>query len=244
MTLRTAYERWQEGLDKAVRDKRWSAYDCEITVTVDEFNRHLLRTPGFKALDWKLIKAMLWTETGAAIPEWKTKPMQIGVAGDPGLKALLSRTEGGELILPPTWQARLSFGSVTTIPSHNIRAGVAYLLMRMAYFEHRTVLAADAPTIEEVKVSPGDSLAKIARTRGSPPEILKRLNDGVSTLRVGQTLKLQKGRVEKVIAGWRPISTTMIAQRYNGGGDPNYARKLDHALALIRKGGNVQCEPH
>ncbi|MFC3458776.1 LysM peptidoglycan-binding domain-containing protein [Massilia haematophila] len=170
--------------------------------------------------------------------------MQIGVAGDPGLKALLSGTEGGELILPPSWQARLSFGSVTTIPSHNIRAGVAYLLMRMAYFEHRTVLAADASMVEAVKVSPGDSLAKLARKHGSTPEILKQLNNGVSTLQVGQTLKFQKGRLERVIIGWRPISTTMIAQRYNGGGDPNYARKLDHALTLITKGGNVQCESH
>lgn len=244
MTSRTAYERWQEGLDQAVRDRKWNVYDCEITMTVDEFNLHLNRTPGFKALDWKLIKAMLWTETGAANREWKTKPMQIGVAEDPGLKALLSGTEGGELILPPSWQARLSFGSATTIPSHNIRAGVAYLLMRMAYFEYKTKLSADSATIEEVKISPGDSLAKIARKHGSTPEILKRLNDGVTTLQVGQTLKFQKGRVERVITGWRPISTTMIAQRYNGGGDPNYARKLDHALALIRKGGNVQCEPH
>lgn len=244
MTLRSAYERWQDGLDKAARDRKWNAYDCEIRMTVDEFNRHLSRTPGFKALDWKLIKAMLWTETGAGNPEWKTKPMQIGVAGDPGLKALLSGTEGGELILPSAWQARLSFGSVTTIPSHNIRAGVAYLLMRMAYFEYRTVLSPNAATIEEVKVSPGDSLAKIARKHGSTPDILKRLNDGVSTLQVGQTLKFQKGRVERVITGWRSISTTMIAQRYNGGGDPNYAKKLDHALTLITKGGNDQCDPH
>lgn len=53
MTSRTAYERWQEGLDQAVRDRKWNVYDCEITMTVDEFNLHLNRTPGFKALDWK-----------------------------------------------------------------------------------------------------------------------------------------------------------------------------------------------
>ena len=244
MTLRTAYERWEDGLNKAVRDKKWNAYDCEVRMAVDEFNQHLHRTPGFKTLDWKLIKAMLWTETGAASPEWKTKPMQIGVAGDPGLTALLSRTEGGELVLPAAWQARLSFGSVTTIPSHNIRAGVAYLLMRMAYFEHRTVIAPDAAEIQQATVEPGDSLAKIARKHQSTPEILRLMNDGVSTLRVGQTLKFQKGRVEKVITGWRPVTTTAIAQRYNGGGDPNYARKLDHALALITKGGNLPCESH
>lgn len=244
MTLRTAYERWEDGLNKAVRDKKWNAYDCEVRMAVDEFNHHLHRTPGFKTLDWKLIKAMLWTETGAASPEWKTKPMQIGVAGDPGLTALLSGIEGGELVLPAAWQARLSFGSVTTIPSHNIRAGVAYLLMRMAYFDHRTVIATDAAGIQHTTVEPGDSLAKIARKNKSTPDILRRMNDGVSTLRVGQTLKFQKGRVEQVITGWRPITTTTIAQRYNGGGDPNYARKLDHALALITKGGNQLCESH
>lgn len=47
-----------------------------------EFNQHLKATTGYRQLDWLTIKAMLWTESGAASPEWRTKPMQIGVPGD------------------------------------------------------------------------------------------------------------------------------------------------------------------
>jgi hypothetical protein len=37
------------------------------------------------------------------------------------------------------------------------------------------------------------------------------------------------------------VTTTMIAQRYNGGGDPNYAKKLDFALEQVRKAKGVAC---
>ena len=30
------------------------------------------------------------------------------------------------------------------------------------------------------------------------------------------------------------MSTALIAQRYNGGRDPNYGKKLDYALTLVR----------
>jgi hypothetical protein len=54
-------------------------------------------------------------------------------------------------------------------------------------------------------------------------------------------LKYRKASVQKVIASWRHISTTSIAQRYNGGGDPNYAKKLDYALSLVREGKAALC---
>ncbi|MBC8730865.1 hypothetical protein F6X39_21880 [Paraburkholderia sp. UCT2] len=39
----------------------------------------------------------------------------------------------------------------------------------------------------------------------------------------------------------RPMSATVIAERYNGGGDPNYARRLDYALSMVRKGKVALC---
>lgn len=191
-------------------------------------------------MDWQLIKAMVWVETGANNSEWNSKPMQIGVAGDPGLASFLSGNEGGDLILPPVWTARLTLESVRAIPAHNIRAGIGYLLMRMANFEYRTALAADTRTYE-ITVKPGDSLDKIARAQGSTIDTLRRLNPTAAVLRPGQVLKYQKAAIQRAITSWRHLSTTLMTQRYNGGGDPNYAKKLDYALSLGRTGKAARC---
>lgn len=233
--IKTAFEKWQDGLNRAVGNSRWNAYDNELKTASSGFNQHLKSTVGYRQLDWLLIKAMLWTESGASSPEWQTKPMQIGVPGDPGLSSFLSGREGGELIVPPSWQGRLTSGTVRSMPAHNIRAGIGYLLMRMANFEFRSVLAADAKTIREVTIKPGDSLATIAKARGTTPEIMQQLNPTSNVLRPGQILKFQTAAVQRVITGWRQITTDQIARRYNGGGDPNYAKKLDYALSLLRK---------
>jgi hypothetical protein len=83
---RTGYEQWQDGIDAA--DDRWDVYDDIIRSTVDQYNVHLARTtPHSFALDWKLVKAMVWTETGADSRKWAVRPMQIGNPGDPGLGA-------------------------------------------------------------------------------------------------------------------------------------------------------------
>lgn len=191
-------------------------------------------------LDWQLIKAMLWVETGADNPEWKTKPMQIGVPGDPGLASFLSGKEGDDAILPSSLRGRLTLASARTIPTYNIRAGIGYLLMRMANFELGSVVGADK-RVYEVNAKAGDSLERIAKTNGTTVDVLKRLNPATSALRPGHTLKYQKASVQRVIIRWRHISTASIAIRYNGGGDPNYAKKLDFALALIRKQRATQC---
>lgn len=183
---------------------------------------------------------MLWVETGAKSSEWKTKPMQIGVAGDPGLQSLLSGKEGGEVILPPKWQELLTVNTVRTRPADNIRAGIGYLLMRMAKFELQTVREADGTTYE-VTVKQGDHLSQIAVRSKTTTDILKQMNPETHFLRPGQILKYQKGAVKRVIVGWRFITTNMVAQRYNGGGDINYASKLNYALEVVKKGKAVIC---
>lgn len=237
---KTGYEKWQGGLDKAVGDASWDVYDCEIQSAVGEFNRHLGTTPGYIPVDWQLIKAMLWTETGAANSEWKSKPMQIGVQGDPGLTSLLSGREGGDQILPQGMKDRLSVGAARTVPGYNIRAGIGYLLMRMANFDNRTVMDDDTQEYE-VTVKAGDSLDRIAKANGTTVQILRDKNPNANVLRVGQKLKYQKGAVKLVIVGWRAITTGQVAQRYNGGGDPNYAKKLDYVLTLVRQGKIAAC---
>ncbi|MFH5252883.1 peptidoglycan-binding protein, partial [Burkholderia semiarida] len=71
---------------------------------------------------------MIWTETGGPTKTaWRLNPMQIGNPGDPGLAALLSGKEGGELVMPPELQRVLTVLSAASSPQMNIRAGVAYL---------------------------------------------------------------------------------------------------------------------
>jgi hypothetical protein len=183
---------------------------------------------------------MLWVESGAADSEWNSKPMRIGVSGDPGLASLLSGNEGGDLILPPAWKGQLTMGSVRSMPAHNIRAGSGYLLMKTAHYEYRSVSNADVK-IYEVIVKPGDSLDKIAKAQASTVDALRKLNPTATVLRPGQALKYQKASVQRVITSWRQISTTLIAQRYNGGGDFNYAAKLDYALKAMQKRTGAIC---
>jgi hypothetical protein len=237
---RTGFEQWQDGINKAAHDARWDSWDCEIQMTVSEYNHHLSGTAGYISLDWQLIKAMLWVETGANHPQWNSRPMQIGVAGDPGLMSFLSDNEGGNLMLPLVWKGRLTMTLVRTTPAYNICAGIGYLLMRLANFEYRSLPGADSE-IYEISVKSGDSLDKIAKTQGSTIDTLKKLNPAVTVLHPGQILKYRKASVQRVIASWRHISTTSIAQRYNGGGDPNYAKKLDYALSLVREGKAALC---
>lgn len=237
---KTGYQRWQDGIDAAVRNAKWDVYDCDIRLAVGEFNSHLGNVGGFRPLDWKLIKAMIWVESGAAHPEWRTRPMQIGVPGDPGLNSLLSGDEGGELILPPQWQRMLTVATVRSQPAHNIRAGTGYLLMRMANFEFKSVRDPDI-AIHEVVVKKGDRLDNLAKTHHTTVEIFKQMNSTTELIRPGQTLKYQRGKVKRVIVSWRPFVTGMIAQRYNGGGDPAYAQKLDHALSLIQRSKETTC---
>lgn len=235
---RTGFESWVDGIDKA--DSAWDVYDCEIRSAVGEFNMHLSHTPRYVPLDWLTIKAMLWVETGAHRErEWRTRPMQIGNPTDPGMMALLGDRDGGELILPRMLRAGLSVGSVTSNPAANIRAGIGYLLMRMATFAFRDIPDADS-TVYETTVGHGDTIERLARANGSTPATMKQMNPSIGLLRAGQVLKYRKAAVRKVITGWMPITATSIATRYNVG-DASYARKLNHTPSAVRRTKEAAC---
>jgi hypothetical protein len=240
----SALERWQDTIKLALKDKAWHEYDCEIRVAVGEFNRHLAIAKGYVPLDWLLIKAMVWTESGATSDAWKTRPIQIGNPGDPGLVALLSAKEGGELIMPPDLQIKINAVNVRTLPALNIRAGIAYLLMRSANYGFESQIDNSNGSVHRYTVKPGDSLDKIARLQGSTVDVLKKLNPAAvgGVLRSGQVIQFQKATVRKVITGWKRIDTTTIAARYNTSlGDPNYARKLDYCLTIIKRTQGASC---
>ncbi|MGF6370831.1 hypothetical protein OKW40_003581 [Paraburkholderia sp. RAU6.4a] len=83
--------------------------------------------------------------------------------------------------------------------------------------------------------------AEMARAQGTTIDTLKKLNPTATVLRPGQVLKYRKASVQNAVTSWRPMSAPVIAERYNGGGDPNYARKLDYALSMVRKGKVALC---
>jgi len=115
---KNGFQVWQDYVNQAPsRPEQWNVYDCDIQIAVHEYNRHLANVAGYRSLDWHFIKAMTWVETGAGVPEWKSSPIQIGNPGDPGLTALLSGNEGGDLILPPTLARKLNAGTAARIPS-------------------------------------------------------------------------------------------------------------------------------
>lgn len=232
---KTRYELWQDTIDGALSDSRWHAYDCDIQRIVGQFNRHLSTTTGYVPLDWRLIKAMIWTESGGPMTRaWRDNPIQIGNPGDPGLNALFSKKEGGELIIPPELQDRLTAASTRTSPQMNISAGVAYLLMRLAKFDFATVPDSQDKSTYDVPVKPGDTLEKIARLNGTTVDTLKKLNGSATALRPGQSLRYQKASVRKIITRWSAASTTSVARLYNIG-DPAYAKKLTYCFAVMQK---------
>lgn len=240
--IRSGFEKWMDGIDKAIGNPKWQIYDCEIQIAVAEYNRHLTGVAGYHPLDWRLVKAMAWVETGAADDFWLTNPMQIGMYNDPGLDALLSGKEGGGLILPPAWKARLTRCAARSIPAYNIRAGIGYLLMRLANFSVRSLPTDDRKTYE-IAVKAGDSLDKIARAQGSTIEVMRRLNPGATILRPGQVLNVQKATIGRIITGWKPATTANIGRYYNARDPVTYAKKLDYALAAIHKGTEAACKP-
>lgn len=238
----TDFEKWKQGLVIHSGKPHWQMYDCEVKAALGEYNRHLSSTPGYVAMDWMLIKAMLWTESGGENPQWKIKPLQIGVLDDPGMNAVLGDKEGGDLIMPPALRASINSHNMRSNPAQNIRGGIGYLLMKMANYAFKSIREPNAP-IEQTKVGPGETLERIARRVDSTVEVMRELNPRANILHVGDVLKFQKAEVQKVITGWRPINLGNIAIKYNGKGDGRYLTKLEFAMGLVRKQQGAKCEP-
>jgi LysM repeat protein len=237
---KTPFDKWKDTIDTSDKNPAWHSYDAVIKSTVDKYNAHLKSAPGFTALDWRLIKAMVWTESGdPAKLGWKTRPMQIGNPTDPGLAALLGGKEGGELIMPSDIASGLTLQNVRTDPVKNIQAGVGYLLMKAANFKYGDVWNPKA-LITEYTVAAGDSIDRIAKRTGSTVGHLYWLNPGLQSemdqhkpLKIGRALKVQKATNTKMITGFKSLDNATVAGLYNTG-DSRYAEKLAYCLGKIK----------
>lgn len=57
---KTGFEKWQDTINESRHTSRWNIYDSEIKSIVSQYNNYLSDTPGYRSLDWKIIKAMVW----------------------------------------------------------------------------------------------------------------------------------------------------------------------------------------
>lgn len=122
--------------DIAAEPAMWNRYDPHFLIITAVYNNHLLNTPGYLSLNWRIPKAISWVETGPKVQRgraWQLAPMQIGNARDLGLPDFLG-SKRGELIIPPEYQGITSFATAQENGYHNIVAGVGYLLQIAAHY--------------------------------------------------------------------------------------------------------------
>ncbi|NML13967.1 LysM peptidoglycan-binding domain-containing protein [Azohydromonas caseinilytica] len=222
-------KKWLDTVERGIEDVRWDGYDKAIQTEIAAYNARLSRTPGYQQVEWPIFKAMLWTESGGPDnPSWNARVMQIGNPGDPAYDVLRQGQEGSALVMPEDLKILLRASANIDKPEVNLRAGIAYLFTRMALYRMESVTAPGA-ALQTYKVQLGDSFSSIAKKLQTTVALLEKLNAvKPQALKPGMELKYQKASMQQVISGWRPFRSAMIADRYNGGGDPDYATKLDH----------------
>jgi Zn-dependent peptidase ImmA (M78 family) len=241
-------DEWKAGREKAIGNHDWYIYDNTIRKLVSEINQHLSMSKNieqYKPLDWKLIKAMIWTETGATSPAWKTRTMQIGNIRDKGILEVTvpARPRKYNIIVPKDWDKYLKNKSdmIKSNPEYNIRAGIALLMIKMSETEKdKTVYDDEKEYIYEV-VKGDLGYSSIAKKIGTTQGVLTTLN-GIKAIHPGDKLKYKKSHLEQYIPGWKLLTPQNIQIQYNGDpkratasepGDINYADKVEYVYGLI-----------
>lgn len=228
-------QKWKDTVKGAIDDARWDEYDPVLQKEITAYSGRFKGKNGFASPSLNLLKAMLWTESGG--PDnavWTKRVLQIGNQGDPAYDVLKKGAEGSHLIMDESLAKDIKAGKLDE-PKVNIRAGLAYLYTRMAKFEIKSVRSKTDTKIHDYKVEGGDSYSKIAGKVGTTVAELRESNPDVDPklLKIGQVLKYHKASMQTVITGWRTFNADTVADRYNGGGDPDYAAKLKFILSDV-----------
>ncbi len=83
-------------------------------------------------------------------------------------------------------------------------------------------------------VKKGESLPSIALTESTTvPNLVNCNPKATGTLHPGDKLSFHKSHMGYAISGWLSITPDFLADRYNGGGDPDYADKLNYVLGKL-----------
>lgn len=241
-------DEWKAGREKAIGNPDWYIYDNTIRKLVSEINQHLSTSKNiekYKPLDWKLIKAMIWTETGATVAAWKTRPIQIGNTGDEGIKEVVipARPRKYNIIIPKTWNTYLinKTDLIRSNPEYNIRAGIALLMIKMSETEKDKTVYDDEKEYTYEVVNGDRGYSSIAKKIGTTQGVLTTLN-GVKVIHPGNKLKYKKAHIEQCIPGWLLFTPENIQKQYNidptkaqpgHRGDHTYADKIRFTYDLI-----------
>jgi len=114
----TLNKEWTSMIDGAPDDESWDKYDSTIQGEVNQYRARLLWMA-----DWVLFKAQVWTESGAASPAWKTRPMQIGNRGDPAYATIKHQREHSDLIMSEALKKDIEANRSINDPFFNIQVG-------------------------------------------------------------------------------------------------------------------------
>ncbi|MCD9188729.1 MAG: hypothetical protein LUM44_20085 [Pyrinomonadaceae bacterium] len=229
----------------SLEDARWNEYDELIKKEVTYYNNKFAATAGFVPLDWRYVKAMVWTEiqSGPAkeAVQWKDFPLQIGrYEADPGYKVISEGLDNSDFITPP--ELRQELQTKTNVKGkNNIRAGIAYLYTKAIDGKVGWREIVDNPQILSYKIQNTDrkGLDDIAKRLETTSENIIRNTSGMTkttVLKVGTELKYQKAHLEKFITGWLDWQTAMRnynSKTPNKKGDTEYVDKFTRAYQII-----------
>ena len=216
-------------------DERWSEWDTTIKAEVDAYNKKFKGTKGYIELDWRFIKAQVWTEVLAGPSDkanWETYPMQIGrFKADPGFEVVARELDHSELVVD---KAVRNAVKADHTKAGNIAAGVAYDVHLGAKYQFVEVI--DDPA-KKILALGHRLLPDFAKAEKTTVDILMRLNkitiESAKKLHPGDKLEFLKGHNEWQIVGWQPWKVAI--KNYNGGGDSKYMSKFEKRLDLITK---------
>jgi|GEM_PF-4262656 hypothetical protein len=144
-------------------DQRWSGYDGLIKKEVVDINNEIankhFQDPN--PLDWRMIKAMLWQESGGPDfnggKEWKIWPMQIGRRkADTGIQDVISGRSHTDLFTTNELRKEMStaFHNHRMTPELNIKAAIIYLLGRRVKSENSVAVGPPEDPIRVKNTTP------------------------------------------------------------------------------------------
>jgi LysM repeat protein len=214
---------WTDTIDKALTDAAWDDYDTLLTTEIGDYNARF----GF-GLDWKLFKALIWTESGAASAAWKARAMQIGNVGDPAWAVVKAGRENTGKVMSAAVRKAIDDGTSIDEPRFNIKVGLVYAVTKLSTFG--TVVS--DKTMLTYEVVGGDSLERIAGKVGTTKENLLANNPAAANMiKPKDKLSYQKASIQPTAC---TATSALLQSRYNGNGDHTYAQKLEYCLGVMR----------
>lgn len=208
-------------------DPAWSKHDVTAKRIVVAYNGRFGTSAGFKALDWRWVKAMLWQESGAKSNAWDSRPLQIGNPGDPGLTVVKGESSSAECekvnaVVPQDLQMRLKKEKMT--PELNIEAGVAYLFYMATFRSLKRGTVDDNKNIVTYKLEKNELPSTVAGKLGTTTAVILAdsglTQETVKRMKPEATIRYHKAHEAWQIGGWSDWMTAIHA--YNGGGVARY----------------------